>query len=163
MEKIRIMRNQRFLTTKRICFFVCMFVVQTMVFTLMAKLVGVEREKDVPPQQKEESHKSTKSKDSSNILGDGWHYAIPHNVGNPKEDESGCPCVCLCLGWSSYANMTNAFANGITNLHECYVSSHEYKTQKERGFPLVALDSLYKFEQKLVSSFNETPAKGKNQ
>lgn len=154
MEKVIIMRNQGYFTPRKICFFLCMFVLQTFAFSLIARFFNTDKEEDSPSQQKEESHKSTKSIASSDLLGEGWHYAIPHNVGNPNEDESGCPCVCLCLGWSSYANMTNAFANGITNLYECYGSSQEYKTQKESGFPLLNLNSLYKFEQKLINSFN---------
>ena len=43
----------------------------------------------------------------------GWHLLVPHNQGWAQEDPDGCPCECLMLGWSSYANMTNAAAHGI--------------------------------------------------
>ena len=43
----------------------------------------------------------------------GWHLLVTHNQGGVQEDPDGCPCACLMLGWSSYANMTNAAAHGI--------------------------------------------------
>jgi hypothetical protein len=58
-------------------------------------------------------------------LGEGWHYAIPHGTGNELENTNGCPCVTLALGYSSYANMTNAIIHGYRSVFE------ELKKMKE--------------------------------
>lgn len=49
-----------------------------------------------------------------------WHYAVPHGAGARTEDPNGCPCRCLYLGWTSYNNMTNGMAHGITNLWQSF-------------------------------------------
>lgn len=52
------------------------------------------------------------------VLGEEWHYGVPHGIGNPKEDASGCPCVTIASGYSSYCNFTNAIAHGKGSVYD---------------------------------------------
>lgn len=87
--------------------------------------------------------------DHLKIGGDGFHYAVPHNVGNELEDpKTGCPCEVIANGWSSYANYTNALAHGVESLME------EYRAAQINRGGLINLYDVWEFEQKLVNKWN---------
>lgn len=52
------------------------------------------------------------------VLGSDFHLGLPHNVGDPREDANGCPCLCVHCGFSSYAICTNAVAHGFDSIWE---------------------------------------------
>lgn len=58
------------------------------------------------------------------VFGEDWHYCVQHNTGHPTENEKGCPCVCLMMGYSSHANMTNALNHGFGSVYEEYSRTH---------------------------------------
>ena len=67
----------------------------------------------------------------------GWHFATWHKRGTKMEDQNGCPCACLATGWSSYANMTNGFAHGITNINRFAAAVYrEVYGDKSGAYPL---------------------------
>lgn len=52
------------------------------------------------------------------VFGGEFHLLLPHNVGDPREDENGCPCLCVHCGFPSYDFATNAWAHGIESVWE---------------------------------------------
>lgn len=86
---------------------------------------------------------------------DGFHYAIPHNTGNEQEDpNTGCPCLVLFNGWSSYSNYTNAMAHGVESLYDAYRLSVFILSSQEKA--PVRLCDVYEFEQKLINKWNDS-------
>ena len=78
----------------------------------------------------------------------GWHLLVPHNQGWAQEDPDGCPCACLMLGWSSYANMTNAAAHGIRS---------PFDEAKKRGVStngVVSLVAIHELEEVIISEIS---------
>lgn len=84
------------------------------------------------------------------------HLLVPHNQGEAQEDPDGCPCACLMLSWSRYANMTNAAAHGIRS---------PFDEAKKRGVistnSLVSLVSIYELEKVIISEISTKKGGGK--
>ena len=95
--------------------------------------------------------KNHKAKDKKNE----WHFLVPHNRGTEQEDSNGCPCACIMLGWSSYANMTNATAHGFYSLYE--------EVQKRSQFTngVIRLSSIYDLEKAIIAEINAKEGKAK--
>jgi hypothetical protein len=87
-------------------------------------------------------------------LGGGVHYDIPHCKGTVQEDSVGCPCLCLKMGYSSYANMTNAIAHGYTNsIYDLY---RDMLVRPAITGDVVHLIDVYRFEKQLMEEINVT-------
>ena len=88
---------------------------------------------------------------------DGFHYAIPHNTGDKHEDpNTGCPCLVLFNGWSSYSNYTNAMAHGVASLYDAYRLSVSNDVLRCQWNAPVRLCDVYEFEQKLINKWNNS-------
>ena len=86
-------------------------------------------------------------------LGGGVHYDIPHCQDTVQEDAQGCPCLCLKMGYSSYANMTNAIAHGYTNsIYEIYRDELVRPAASTGG--VVKLVTILNFEERLMEKIN---------
>ena len=89
------------------------------------------------------------SVESMSLGGDGFHYSVPHGIGDKRENPTnGCPCITLALGWSSYVIKTNAIAHGVHSLYDAWAES---QSSKENGS--VRLIEIFEYEKQLVKKW----------
>lgn len=68
------------------------------------------------------------------VFGEEFHLLLPHNVGDPREDENGCPCLCVHCGFPSYDFATNAWAHGIESVWEYMPSENDIIRMSSENF-----------------------------
>ena len=82
-----------------------------------------------------------------------FHFAVAHGRGDPTEDPKGCPCLCVCMGYSSYANCTNALQHGFDKTILEYISEE----QGRRSYTLAEFMELMKKKENEI--MNEIASK----